>query len=115
MLDPRYEEVKGSGKYMTLRDMLERSGRSDRIDDYTPSWRSNYLIEVFWKLKSLLDEVSNPLHPGLVNDYCRDQGILLSREERSIIYQMDGEFRAALSKKQSDINRAMAEKAKAKK
>ena len=100
---------------MTLRMMLERSGRGDRIEDYAPSWRSQYLIEAFWKLKGFLDEMSTPLPPNIVADYCKDQGVLITREERNILYRMDSDFRAALSKKKSEIDRAMAEKAKANK
>ena len=114
MLDPRYEEKSGSGKYMTLRAMLEKSGRSDRIADYSLSWRSEWLVSQFWKLKGFLADMATPLPPNIVRDYCHDQGVLLTREERDILYRMDSVFRAALSKKSSDINRAMAEKAKKK-
>ena len=115
MLDPRYEEKSGSGKYMTFRRMLERSGRMDRITDYSLSWKSQWIVEQFWKLKAFLPSIETPLPPNVVLDYCRDQGVLITREERNILYRMDSDFRAALSKKKSEIDRAMAEKAKANK
>lgn len=99
---------------MSLRDMLERSGRADRIDDYRPSWVAKDLVDHYWQAKSLLTDIDAPLTPSILREYSQEMGGLLKREERAIILRMDAALRQALSRKRSEIDKHMAEKAKKK-
>lgn len=107
---PRYEVSKGSGQYQSLREVLTKTEREDRIDPYQVSWRADHIVDLFWKAKAIAGEFSETLKPALITDYCKDQGVLLNRHERDIIYQMDSAFRAALSEKRAENDRIMAKK-----
>jgi len=97
---------------MTLRKVLEKSGQEDRIDDYLPSWKSEYLINAYWELRKFIPELSDPITPGLVNDLRADGSFLLNRQERGIIYQMDAALRNELSEKRAEIDRYMSNRKK---
>jgi hypothetical protein len=99
---------------MTLREVMERSGREDMIDEYLPDWKSDYLVNSYWNLRQFLPGLDDPITPGFLRDYCADQGILLTRQDRAIIYQMDAALRKALADKKADIERYMADRNKRK-
>jgi hypothetical protein len=112
MMDTRYEKVSGSGDYMTYREVLERSGRGDRIEDFAPSWRSSDLVSSYWKIKDILGSIDDPVTPQVLSAYNAELGFLLKRDERAIIYRMDATMRRELSKKRAANDKALADKAK---
>lgn len=89
------------------------SGRSDKIDDYSVSWRGRHYVDIFWDLRRFYGD-DTPITPRMLADYCDDTGVLLNRHDRDIIYRMDGAFRSALEARKAENNMAMADKAKKK-
>lgn len=105
----RYEEVKGSGKYLTMRAVMEKSGKTDNIDDYSVSWRGKPYVEAFQDLRRFYD-ADTPINPRMMADYCEDRCILLDRDERDIIYRMDSAFRYAMVARRSENDKALRDK-----
>jgi hypothetical protein len=87
-----------------MRQMLENTGRADRIDDYQPDPVYSYLIDAFWRVRQFCGS-DDPVNPSMLSQFCKDQGVLLNRQERDIIYRMDAEFRGALAKQRRDNER----------
>jgi hypothetical protein len=93
---------------MTTRQAYERSGHSDKIQDYQPSHDAAWIVPIFWNIKSISGGAGEVIKPGDLRDYCECQGVLLTRQERGIIYAMDAEFRAALAMQRADNDKYMA-------
>jgi hypothetical protein len=95
-----------------MRQVLENTGRASRIEEYEPDYTCQHIVAAFWELKSLLSDITEPIPPQTVSTYIADQGLLLNRQERAILYQMDSAFRGALNKQRAENDRFLAEKAK---
>jgi hypothetical protein len=109
--NPRYEIQRGSGDYMSTREMLERSGRGHLIDPYDVPKEYEYLIDLFWRIKSISGGIDAVIAPAILRDYCLDQGVLLNRQERGIIYSMDATLRGALADQRRANDKYMMQKA----
>jgi hypothetical protein len=94
----KYEFRKGSGEYMTLRQMLEKTKRGHLVDEYEPDPQFMYLVDLFWRVRQFCGQ-DDPVSPHVL---------------RAIIYQMDAEFRGALSKQRRDNDRYAMQRAQSK-
>lgn len=97
---------------MTKREAFKRSGNVAPIVRLPPDMR--FVLDVFWRVKRFCGEISDPILPGVLRDYCDDQGIALSRFERQSVYTLDYEVRTALSAKRAENDRYITDKGKKK-
>jgi hypothetical protein len=104
---PRYEIRSGSGDYLTLRQAYTRAGKDP--PSLSPPLGWHWIIELFWRLKRFCGDPSEPITPGLVNDY----GYPLSFRERELIFDLDASIRNALSEKRRENDKWISEKSKA--
>lgn len=105
------EGTKGKGDYLTMRELAEKSGRANKIDDYSVSWAGREYVDVFWNARRGIDN-KTPISPRILADYCNDSGVLLDRHERDIIYRMDSAFRSAMEARRAENEKALMAKAK---
>jgi hypothetical protein len=91
---------------MTTREAYTRAGKS--VPENSPPMGWEWLVELFWKLKRFLPDLLDPVTPGLVRDY----GQSLTWQERELLFRLDYELRAALSKQRAENDRWQMEKGK---
>ncbi len=63
-------------------------------------------MKMRWRLKRFLPDIVDPLTPGIVSDY----GVDLSWHERELLFALDYEVRAAMSKQRAENDRRVMEK-----
>lgn len=93
---------------MTKREAFRRSGQVAPRVHVHPTMR--FVVDIFWRLKRFCAELTDPILPAVLRDYCEDQGIALSRFERHAVYTLDYEVRTALSAKRAENDRYISEK-----
>lgn len=98
---------------MTMRELAEKSGGAKKIDDYSVSWGGRQYVEVFWDLRGFYGHDA-AITPRILADYCADRGVLLDRNERDIIYQMDRAFRSAMGARKAENDKRIADRVKSK-
>jgi hypothetical protein len=91
---------------MTTREAYRRAGRVVPRVDPPIGW--TWLVELFWRLKRFLPDIADPIAPGLIRDY----GAELDWDERELIFTLDWEMRAALSKQRAENDRWVMERGK---
>ena len=91
---------------MTLAEAMTLGGQA--VPDYSVPIEWKYIIDAFWKLKRFLGEISDPIHPSLVKDWCECQDVYLTKRDRELIYVLDHSVRSALSKQRAENDRYFA-------
>ncbi len=91
---------------MTTRAAYQRAGRDVPENDPPRGWE--WLVSLFWRLKRFMPDIIDPITPGLVRDY----GHPLTWQERELLFALDYEMRAALSKQRAENDRWQMEKVK---
>lgn len=93
---------------MTLAEAMQRGGKEP--PDYSPSYQWMYIVEHFWRLKQFVAELSDPIQPRLVKEWCECQDVVMTKSDRSLIYELDHSFRVALANRRAENDRYFANK-----
>lgn len=93
---------------MTLADAMRLGGHD--VPDYGPPEEWQHIVDKFWRLKQFLKDISDPITPGLIRDWCECQDIYTTNIERHLIYVTDYTLRTSLAEMRAETDRYFAKK-----
>lgn len=85
---------------------MELTGKESKIENYTPSFYVQPLVDEFWNVRSYVGDIDKPIQKK------HFEYSLLNRTECLMIIKMDKAFRNELSKFRKDNDRYLAGKHK---